>query len=160
MIENHMKICVTEADFLEKFFNPRIGKIDRNWVKNRVFWIYWKILSLIFTKFVNNRSVYYFLCFCTSAIFEKIFVPEIWAKMFWVNQIVGFFYQLYLQNKSMKSIRLSCRLSGCFLGITSLGFLNFVLVVETLIKLFLTEPDFLENFFVPKIGEMGQKVGF
>ena len=80
--------------------------------------------------------------------------------MFWVNQIVGFFYQLYLQNKSVKSIRLSCRLSGCFLGIRSLGFLNFGLVVETFIKLFLTEPDFLENFFAPKIGEMGQKEGF
>ena len=80
--------------------------------------------------------------------------------MFSVNQIVGFFYQLYLQNKSVKSIRLSCRLSGCFLGIRSLGFLNFGLVVKTLIKLFLTEPDFLENFFAPKIGEMGQKEGF
>ena len=32
----------------------------------------------------------------------KIFVSEIWAKMFSVNQIVGFFNEPYLQNKSMK----------------------------------------------------------
>ena len=79
--------------------------------------------------------------------------------MFWVNQIVGFFYQLYLQNKSVKSIRLSCRLSGCFLGIRSLGFLNFGLVVETLIKLFLTA-RFSGKLFCLKNWGNGPKRGF
>ena len=32
----------------------------------------------------------------------KIFVPEIWAKIFSANQIVGFFNKPYLQNKSTK----------------------------------------------------------
>ena len=32
----------------------------------------------------------------------KIFIPEIWAKMFSANQIAGFFNQPYLQKKSMK----------------------------------------------------------
>ena len=34
--------------------------------------------------------------------FGKIYVPEIWAKMFSVNEIAEFFNQTYLQNKSMK----------------------------------------------------------
>ena len=42
------------------------------------------------------------LCSCINPIFEKIFVPEIWAKMFAANQITGFFNQPYLQNESIK----------------------------------------------------------
>ena len=42
------------------------------------------------------------LCSCINPIFDKIFVPEIWAKMFAANQITGFFNQSYLQNKSIK----------------------------------------------------------
>ena len=42
------------------------------------------------------------MCSCTNPIFAKMFVPEIWAKMFSANQIAGFFNQPYLQNKSMK----------------------------------------------------------
>ena len=34
---------------------------------------------------------------------QKIFVPEIWAKIFSAIQIAGFFNQPYLQNKSMNS---------------------------------------------------------
>ena len=34
-------------------------------------------------------------------MFRKIFVLEIWARMFSANQIAGFFNQPYLQNKSM-----------------------------------------------------------
>ena len=32
-------------------------------------------------------------------MFRKIFVPEIWPKMFSDNQIAGFFNQPYLQKK-------------------------------------------------------------
>ena len=49
-----------------------------------------------------NENLYYLLCYCTSPIFGKIFVPEIWAKIFLANQTAGFFHQPYLQNKSMK----------------------------------------------------------
>ena len=53
MLEIHMKLCMTEADFPEHFFfAPKIGKMDQKKAKNRVFWIYWKISSLIFTEFV------------------------------------------------------------------------------------------------------------
>ena len=36
----------------KKIFAPKIGKMDQKWAKNRVVWIYWNILSLIFTEFV------------------------------------------------------------------------------------------------------------
>ena len=49
-----------------------------------------------------NENLYYLLCSCTNPIFMKIFIPEIWAKMFSANQIAGFFNQPYLQKKSMK----------------------------------------------------------
>ena len=39
---------------------------------------------------------------CRNPVFGKIFVPEIWAKMFSANQIAGYFNQPYLQNKSIK----------------------------------------------------------
>ena len=42
------------------------------------------------------------LCSCLNAIFGKIFVPEIWAKMFSANWIAGFFNQPYLQSKPVK----------------------------------------------------------
>ena len=42
------------------------------------------------------------LCSCTNPIFGKIFVPEIWAKIFSADQIAGFYNQPYIQNKSMK----------------------------------------------------------
>ena len=42
------------------------------------------------------------MCSCTNPIFGKIFVPEIWTKMFSTNYIAGFFNQPYLQKKSMK----------------------------------------------------------
>ena len=42
------------------------------------------------------------LCSCTNFIYGKIFVPEIWTKIFSANQIAGFFNQPHLQHKSMK----------------------------------------------------------
>ena len=49
---NLMKLCMTELDFPWKTFCPKIGKLYQRWAKNRVFSIYWKICSLIFTEFV------------------------------------------------------------------------------------------------------------
>ena len=38
MLEAHMKMCVTELDFLEKnLFAPKLGKWAKKWAKNRVF---------------------------------------------------------------------------------------------------------------------------
>ena len=108
VLVSHLKLCATELDFLEKKFLPqklgKIGKMGPRWVKNRVFSIYWKIWSLIFAiiNLIYDVNLYCFLCSCTNPIFGKIFVPEIWAKMFSVNQISGFFNQPYLQKKSMK----------------------------------------------------------
>ena len=51
---------------------------------------------------IYNENLYYLLRSCTNPILGKIFVPEIWAKVFSANQITGFFNQPYLQNKSMK----------------------------------------------------------
>ena len=49
MQETHMKLCMTELDFAEKnFLSPKLGKC----AINGFFWLYWKILSLIFTEFV------------------------------------------------------------------------------------------------------------
>ena len=39
----------------------------------------------------------------TNLVFGEILVPEIWAKMLLANEIAGFFNQLYLLNKIMKS---------------------------------------------------------
>ena len=66
--------------------------------------IYWKSWSLIFAiiNLISDVNLYCFLCSCTNPIFGKIFIPEIWAKMFSVNQISGFFNQPYLQKKSIK----------------------------------------------------------
>ena len=38
VLETHMKLCVTEPDFLEKIFlAAKIGKMDRKWAKNKAF---------------------------------------------------------------------------------------------------------------------------
>ena len=50
---------------------------------------------------------------------------------------------------------------GVFLEMDHRASLNFVMVLETLIKLCATELGFFGNaFFAPKIGETGQKQGF
>ena len=51
MLESHVKLFLTELDFLENFFPKKIGKMGSKWTKNRVFSMYWKIWSLIFTEF-------------------------------------------------------------------------------------------------------------
>ena len=52
VLETH-EVAHDRAGFSGKvFFCPKIGKNGPKWVKNRVFSIYWKIWSLIFTEFV------------------------------------------------------------------------------------------------------------
>ena len=50
--------------------------------------------------------MYCLLCSCTNPILGKTFAPEIWTEIFSTNQIAGFFYQTYLQNKLMKKLDL------------------------------------------------------
>ena len=41
VLKTYMKLCVNEADFLEKKnFTPKIGKMDQKWTKDRVCLIY------------------------------------------------------------------------------------------------------------------------
>ena len=82
VLETYMKLCVTGLDFPEK-------KICcQNW-KNMPKTVFFEL---------NEKFGHWFLL---SPMFAKIFVPEIWARMFSANQIAGYFNQPYLQNKSV-----------------------------------------------------------
>ena len=52
VLESYTKLSLTELDFLEKFFCPKHWEDGQKMGQNRVFWIFWKIWSLIFTEFV------------------------------------------------------------------------------------------------------------
>ena len=98
VLETYMKLCVTGLDF------PGKKICCQNWknMPKTVFFElnekfgHWFLLNLFYSE---NR--YFLLCSCTSPMFAKIFVPEIWARMFSANQIAGYFNQPYLQNKSV-----------------------------------------------------------
>ena len=93
VLEPNTKLCVISE---KKKFCPKNWE---NQPKNRFFWIYQKILY--FTKFVLQwKFILFAMLLHKSHI--KIFVPEIWAKMFSANQIARFFNQPYLQNQSIK----------------------------------------------------------
>ena len=100
VLETHMNF-VTEPDFLEKL-PQKLGKQTKFGPKTGFFEFIEKSGHYVLLNLFYNDSLYYFLCPCTNPIFGKIFIPEIWAKMFSVNQIARFFNQLYLQNKSIK----------------------------------------------------------
>ena len=53
MLETHMKLCMTEPDFVEKFICPQISK---NGPKTG--FLEFKIWSLIFAEFVNAQIPY------------------------------------------------------------------------------------------------------
>ena len=52
VLENLYEDVCDSRILWKKIVAPKIGKIDQKWVKNKVFWTYGKILSLIFTEFV------------------------------------------------------------------------------------------------------------
>ena len=105
VLETHMNLCMT-AGFSRKFFlPPKLGK----WTKNgpqtgflESIENHYSINQLFLLNLFYNENLYYLLRAYTNPIFWKIFVLEIWTKMCTANQIVGFFNQPYLQNKSMK----------------------------------------------------------
>ena len=82
--------------FQENFFPKKLGKWTQNGLKTGFFQFIWNFGH----QFLLN--LIYDLCSCTNPMFGKIFLPEIWVKMFSANQIAGFFNHSYLQNKSMK----------------------------------------------------------
>ena len=73
-----------------------------NLLKNSIINFYWIIMKIIYPLLFYNENLHDLLCSCTTATSRKIFVSEIWAKMFSASQIAGFFNQPYLQNKSSK----------------------------------------------------------
>ena len=95
-----------EPDFPENIFLPqKSGKWAKNGSKTGFFFN-------ILKDFVNNFywicsiMKIYIICCVPAQIpnWEKFWFLRygIWAKMFSVNQIAGFFNQPYLQNKSME----------------------------------------------------------
>ena len=60
-------------------------KTNKN-VLHKFFFLYIKLINVLYDK---CDKLHYFLYSCTNAIFGKIFVSEIWAKMFSPNQILG-----------------------------------------------------------------------
>ena len=97
VLEIHMKLYVT-AGFSGNFFCPQNWE---KWARNRVFEFIKKFGHYFLLNLFYNENLY-LLCSWTNPIFGKVFVPEIWAKIFSANLIPKFFNHLYLQNKSMK----------------------------------------------------------
>ena len=92
---------MTVPDFLEKIFTSKFGEMEQRLAKNKVVL---NLLKDLVINFLLNSccSKNILLCSYTNPIFGKIFVPEKLAKIFTAIQIVGFFNQPYLQNKSIK----------------------------------------------------------
>ena len=90
VLESHMKLCMTELDFPEKIFWT---KNQKNGPETGFFEFIEKFGHQYLLKLFYDQNIYYLLCSCTNPLSGKIFVPEIWAKMFSANQTVGYFYQ-------------------------------------------------------------------
>ena len=101
-----MKLCVTESGFPEKFFLlPKLGKWTKDGRKTGFFEFIEKFChQSLLNLFYLNENLYYCLCSCLNPIFTKIFVPEIWVKVFSANQIAGFYNQPCFQNKRMNQL--------------------------------------------------------
>ena len=96
LLETHLKLCVTELDFMEEtFLLPKMGKWNKNGQKTGIF-EYIEKCHYVLLNFNYNENLYYLLCSCTNPIFTKIFVSEVKAKMFSTSPIAGFFNQQFL----------------------------------------------------------------
>ena len=63
VLETDMKLCVTEPDFLEKnFLPPKLGKVNQNWAKNRVFFNLLKNLVINFYWICSIMKIYIICC--------------------------------------------------------------------------------------------------
>ena len=97
VLESHVELCMTARFSGKNFFASKLGK----WAKNCFFQFIGKFGHQFLLNLIYNETLQYLLCSCPNPIIWKIFVPEIWAKMFSANKIEGFIIQSYLQNKSM-----------------------------------------------------------
>ena len=77
------------------FLSQKLRKWFKNGPKTEIFKFIGKFGHSFAWNLFYNESLYHFLYSCTNPIFGKIFVLEIWVKMFSVNPIVGFFNQPY-----------------------------------------------------------------
>ena len=87
VLEAHVLLCVTEADFFLKKFCPKNGE---NGPKIGLFGFIGKFSHLFFLNLVYKESSYYLWYSCTNPILGKNLVSEIWPKMLLANQIAGF----------------------------------------------------------------------
>ena len=101
VLESHVKLCVTATFSGENFFPKKLRKLAQNGPETGFFQFIGKFGHSFLMNLIYNENLFYLPCSCTNPIFRKIFVPEIWAKMFSANQIAGFLNQSYLQNKSI-----------------------------------------------------------
>ena len=99
---NWYEVVYDSQIFQKNLFALKIGEIDPKWVKKLFFLIYWKMWLFILMNKIQNENLDYLLCSSANLIFGKIFVCEIWAKMFLANQIARFLKQPFLQSKSVK----------------------------------------------------------
>ena len=103
VLENHMKLCVIELDFPEKYFcfknwenEPKMGqKYDFSGFIE-------KFGHRCLLNLFCNENLFCLVCSCANPIFGKNFVSDIWAKIFLAKKIARFFNQLYLQKKPIK----------------------------------------------------------
>ena len=61
MLETHFKLCVTVGFFQKHLFAQKRWKMYPKWSNNRLFWIYWKIWSLVFAT-----MKVYIICYVTA----------------------------------------------------------------------------------------------
>ena len=63
VLESHVKLCVTEPDFLGKcFFPSKIGKMDLKWANNRVFFNLLENLVINFYWIWSIMKIYIICC--------------------------------------------------------------------------------------------------
>ena len=80
--QSHVKLCVTELVFPVKFFFPKNWENGPKKGQKRFFQLIGKFGNWFLLNLICDKNLYYVLCSCTNRIFGKVFVPEIWAKMF------------------------------------------------------------------------------
>ena len=86
MLEPHMRVC-DRAGFSRKNILPyKLGKWTNNGWKTWFFEFIEKCRHHFLLNLFYNENLHYLLCSCSNPIFGKIFVLEIWTKMFSANQ--------------------------------------------------------------------------
>ena len=99
---NSSEVVRDRVAFSRKNVLPqKLGKWIENGPKTGFFEFIEKFCHSFLVNLFYNENLYYLLCSCTNPIFGKIFISEIWVKIFSANQIAGFFNQPYLQKKLM-----------------------------------------------------------